>query len=372
MTTQDPLIFFDELSIIKLKAHLMETAEYFNQEYPVIRRIILYRRTSTAHLTKYLLLFDVAESGKIDKKHRDYLKVILNVIAAGEGDALVSEYEYKNFYRNPPERPETEWEIYYTKTQKFELYPKYVIQSSELVLYEYAKQVGKKAPKEIRSCNFEIDSLIIWVESDEQISIRIKERKRKFYSPSDLKYPGVNANGWKALLEVLRYSPHIYEVGTAAKENKNEYNRRNAELRKMSENIIFILNRDFGANIPNGFKLYEIDRNKGHGKYRFKFGISKKDESKTRERWSYDQSIKKTKRKLFSDLAELSKKFKDDPSTDWIPLAMQNTTKALKDVYSVSEREIDEFLKNKSLRDEIKKDFSEHLPDFDLPIKNSL
>lgn len=317
MTTQDSPNFFDELSINILKVHAIDTAERFNKKYPVIRRIILYRKTSIVYLVKYLLLFEVAEAERNDKEYSDYLEVILNVMVAGKGAALVSEHEYKKFYKNHQDQPKTEWEIK-IRSHGFEFNLKDVIQSSELVIYEYTKQADKKRPfKETKSSNVDpnsqnnkikIASLIVCGVSGEEIYIKEPRKPKKFFKHDHCGFKRSDTKEWKALIGTLRTPPYRYHYIKGSDKHRTR-------LKNINKKLISHIAKNFSnVKIPDDGKLYERCKGEEPGTFQFKFKIDsvKYSESKDSDRLR-KQYEKLSKEKLLSLCFEMMKEYLEKP-----------------------------------------------------------
>jgi hypothetical protein len=152
-------------------------------------------------------------------------------------------------------------------------------------------------------------------ESDHEITIKIPLKKEKVFSSDDLGFKDNEV--WKAFIYTIKKPPHIYETGPAhtkkgtKKERVSQYETKRGRIRSINKKLINFFNNEYAEQLPEDFKLYELSKEEGAGKYKFKFQVSHDDGIEenyylTYEQFSEDQLIDevKTLHKKYSDTCD--------------------------------------------------------------------
>lgn len=162
-----------------------------------------------------------------------------------------------------------------------------------------------------------IKNLIMSYENDDGIRIQEAGKQPKVFTCQSLGFKSNRTCAWKDLLRILQEPEHVFSVGPALtvsggiKQRHKEYDRKQKRLSQINAKLIEFFNKEFSAKIPNGYKLFELARDMGPGKYRPKFKIVTPDDKpilKTKyERYSKDQ--------LIDEMESLAKKYRETEDT---------------------------------------------------------
>jgi len=109
-----------------------------------------------------------------------------------------------------------------------------------------------------------IKNLRISYESDYDIKIQEPGKKSISYDHGLLGFRDTKIE-WRTLLDILKDPDHAYRIKSNAERKR---------LKRISAKIVKFLNKHFPVTIPEGYKLYELYRDKKPGTYRFKFKVN--------------------------------------------------------------------------------------------------
>jgi hypothetical protein len=161
-----------------------------------------------------------------------------------------------------------------------------------------------------------VRNLRVSYESDTEIKIQEPNRKGKIYNHVSLGFSSNETLEWKAFINILQDSPHIYKLGPSKtfsdvfkkKIPVLEYGRRQKRIRIIKNKLIIFFNKEYKIQLPEDFKLYELCKEKGAGKYKFKFQVSRDDSIKSVYQSEYERYSKK---QLIAEIEKLGKEYRD-------------------------------------------------------------
>jgi len=155
-----------------------------------------------------------------------------------------------------------------------------------------------------------VKNLRVSYKSDSEITIKIPGNKATVFTYDDLGFKDNEV--WKAFIYTIKEPPHIYETGPPynkkgrKKERVSQYDAKMGRIRSINEKMIVFFNQEYPAQLPEGFKLYELCKEEGTGKYKFKFQISRGDGIEEDYRSIYEQF---SADELIDEIKTLAKKF---------------------------------------------------------------
>ena len=118
-----------------------------------------------------------------------------------------------------------------------------------------------------------IRNLRISQECDYEIKIQLPGRKPEIHTCETLGFRNHNTKEWKTFLGILQNHRHLFYAGLSYRKSspieKRDYDANQKILRKINKKLIVWLNRQYQAQIPESFKLYEHTGEMGI--YRFLF-----------------------------------------------------------------------------------------------------
>jgi hypothetical protein len=150
-----------------------------------------------------------------------------------------------------------------------------------------------------------IRSMQISFVSNTEIKIKSGNKKSRVFNQKELGFQKNNSNIWNALIEILKTSDHFYRVGKArgtGKIRKTSYDVNQKILAGINKKIITFLNKQYDAQLPDNFKVYELvpEGQEAPGIYKLKFQICNLDSLKENDYKDY------SKEKLLSEIKKLS------------------------------------------------------------------
>ncbi len=172
-----------------------------------------------------------------------------------------------------------------------------------------------------------VRNLRVSYESDHEITIKIPLKKEKVFSSDDLGFKDNEV--WKAFIYTIKEPPHIYEIGPAhtikgrKKERISQYETKRGRLRSINKKLINIFNNEYQAKLPEDYKMYELCKEEGAGKYKFKFQVSRDDGIEEDYYSTYEEY---TEDQLINEVKKLHKKYSATNDT----VTMEKFTVALK------------------------------------------
>lgn len=176
------------------------------------------------------------------------------------------------------------------------------------------KEMNRVQPEESAAPDFFIKDLQVSYVSDTEIKIKGRGNKAITYGMKELGFKKVNSKTWKEFIGIIKRDDHLYHVGTArgAKgARKTSYDVAQKVLVEINKKLVTFLNKEFQAQLPEGFKVYELipEKKEAPGTYRFKFKILNHSDADTEEfgKLSEDELLSKIE-KLSEHLKKLSNK----------------------------------------------------------------
>ena len=146
-----------------------------------------------------------------------------------------------------------------------------------------------------------ISNITIRYEADDSITIQQKGKPQEVVDLTALKFQsGSKKLTWNNFLAVLQSPPNHYWECLESRDKK--------QIKVVSDRLIVWMTNNLSIKFPDGYRLYEMEKSKEPGTYRFKFKIEYPDTIPVHE------SSKKTFLKKFWDSVDLSLKFPDDES----------------------------------------------------------
>jgi hypothetical protein len=155
-----------------------------------------------------------------------------------------------------------------------------------------------------------VRNLRVSYESDSEITIKIPLKKVKVFTYDDLGFKDNEV--WKAFIYTIKEPPHIYELGPAhikksgEKERISQYDTKMGRLRSINKKLIDFFNQECAAQLPEDFKLYELCKEEGAGKYKYTFQVSRDDGIEEDYHSTYEQLPED---KLIDEVKALFKKY---------------------------------------------------------------
>ncbi|MCX5847724.1 MAG: hypothetical protein NTW12_15435 [Deltaproteobacteria bacterium] len=122
-----------------------------------------------------------------------------------------------------------------------------------------------------------IRSVSISYLSDTEVSVKIGTKGPKTYSYNDLRFQRENTKAWRALIEILQSSDHLYHVGVAhgaGKARNKTYDANRQKLGEISKKFVSFLNETCKPQLPDDFKIFKIKKDVRPGTYEPKFIVS--------------------------------------------------------------------------------------------------
>lgn len=145
-----------------------------------------------------------------------------------------------------------------------------------------------------------VRNLRVSYEGATEITIKTPQIRSKVFTYDDLGFKDNEV--WKAFIYTIKEPPHIYEIGPAhtmkgrKKKRISQYETKRGRLKAINSKLIIFFNNEYRAQLPEDFKLYELCKEEGTGKYKFKFRVSHdhridEDYYSTYEKYSEDQLV---------------------------------------------------------------------------------
>lgn len=107
--------------------------------------------------------------------------------------------------------------------------------------------------------------------SDDEVRIRYN-KSTKAYDKKHLGFQRLGAQKtWDAFIKVFKSDKYIYFTG---KSGRHAYDLAQKNLKAINDKLISFFKKEYGVKFPAGFKLYDIAKTEGTGKYQFKFKMS--------------------------------------------------------------------------------------------------
>jgi hypothetical protein len=211
-------------------------------------------------------------------------------------------------------------------------------------------------------------------ESDSGVKIQEPKRKGEIYNHVSLGFSSNKTLQWKAFINVLQDPSHIYELGPAntysdtfkKKMPVREYGRRQKRLGAINKKLINFFNKEYEAQLPATFQLYELCKEEGKGKYKFIFKVVTDDGIEGDLQSVYEQYPKD---QLIDEIYSLPEKYRDigesidlqkfSETSDWEPFQIAARVAELKGWLTLND-----------IEKIFNPDKEEYLPDDDLNVKS--
>jgi hypothetical protein len=193
--------------------------------------------------------------------------------------------------------------------------PAYMQQAGGALSRALTKEIEHKTPQKNEQLDGFIKGLIVFCESDSDIKIQEAGKRAKSFGLDSLEFRDNQTKEWKYFQEILKHPNHIFALGPAGGENSTErktYNARRSVLIAINKKLIEFFKKEFGLQIPEEYKFYEIYPKKGPGIYKFKFGIPKESYSPERLEAQYEALKDFELKEKIKDLAKRYKKAYDE------------------------------------------------------------
>lgn len=193
-----------------------------------------------------------------------------------------------------------------------------------------------------------VSNLTFSIESDNEISIKISNKKSEIIEKSDL---GVQDKTWRIFQSMVRDG--YYRI--PHKGSSKQYNTEHKTLGRISEKIVIFLNSRMGASIPATFKVIINDKHqRGPNCFRPVFNVGKDSRNKSKyDRYPDNELIKEFKSK-----AKAHRKF---GGTNNIDDEFIEISKAVKERELLTNEEIKDEILHKTDADTIKNEFNSKL-----------
>jgi hypothetical protein len=117
-----------------------------------------------------------------------------------------------------------------------------------------------------------IKGLKISVENDQEIVIQQPGKRKIFYNYTKVGFQTANKT-WRDLLGILQDPEYCYDLGPATGDpaKRRDYDARRKRLEEINKKLVILFNKEFSLTLPRGYKLYERDKTKKNGTYRWMF-----------------------------------------------------------------------------------------------------
>lgn len=130
-------------------------------------------------------------------------------------------------------------------------------------------QNNTKTPPEHYGAEDFIRSVSISYESDNEIGLKIGDKKTKNYTCKDMEFKP-DSKPWKLLMKILKDGQHEYNIGTYSldkiSEKNRDYNNKVHTMREFSKKLVSFLNKTYGKQMPEKFSVFENKQKIGKGR----------------------------------------------------------------------------------------------------------
>lgn len=198
-----------------------------------------------------------------------------------------------------------------------------------------------------------IKSLTVYLESNDEIKIKKYGKK-----PKIIKLDFLSSPLRKEFINIL-YDSGIYYVGKAGKKDtptREEYDKKQKRLKSIDKKLINLIFERFSFKFSNKYKLFERDRARGSGWYKFNFQVGHEEKV---EKGLESKYKKYSKDKLLEHRHNMQKEYSIKPGEKFLKRQIEIVDQVLIKEYKMTEEQIEIYNSPDADKIEILKGFSD-------------